>query len=200
MEWTPILTAAVGSGGALAAIISALSQRYKAKKEQKARKNHANGYRRLSEIYKTLEFVRTSVRCTRVCVLKTENGGGIPAPGCDVKSSVLYENADYTMKRELASSWQKVLLNGIWAAILQEIAANQLATLKQVDGLDPRFNFLSESDCAKVQFVLIDLTPTAMFYMSVHLDKEVDLSEKEASNIAVGARRIKQLFNSNETE
>ena len=192
VDWGTILTSVFGSGGLGVAAFQYFSKRASEKKTRHIQ----NSYARIAEVYRALESIRAATRANRVCVLKTENGGGIPAPGCDVKSSVLYENADPKMPRELQSCWQKVELNGVWAPLLHCLAVEGFANLTPNEKMGPHFDFLAESDCAKVHFVLIKLSEPAMFYLSVHLPDNIELSAYEASTMYQGARHIRQLFDS----
>lgn len=190
IDWNIVVPAVFGSGGVLAATLNYFSTRRAELRIRKVRDNYA----RIGSIFNVMNTMRASTRATRVCVLKTENGGGIPAPGCDVKSSVVYESVDPTMTRELLSTWQKVQLNGVWANILRKIANERCATLNHDANLGPHFDFLAESDCARVHFILIQLTETAMFYLSVHLATGVELSQQQESTVYQGVRQISQLF------
>jgi hypothetical protein len=190
VDWTAIIAAIFGSGGLGVALVNYLTKRQHNKDKRKAQEN----FKKLDEVYKTLERIRYATRANRVCVLKTENGGGIPKPGSDVTSSVVHENASPDMTKELMASWQKVRLNGVWAPIIKHIAEDRCATLVPIPEMGPHFDFLLESNCAKVHFVLIVQTPSAMFYMSVHLAEGIELSPQEQSEIYQGVRRLQQLF------
>lgn len=196
-ELAGILVAVFGSGGVGVAVVNYFAtrrqQKFVRERDEKIRQVQAS-FSRIAEIYKSLHALRLSTRSNRVCVLKTENGGGVPAPGCDVKSSVLYESADPSMAKELSTSWQRVPLNGTWASVLQHIAADKCADLTPAMAVSPHYDFLTESDCARVHFVLIALSESAMFYLSVHLAAGIDLSQKEQSNMYQHARRITELF------
>jgi hypothetical protein len=189
-DWNTPITVLFGSGGVGALLIKYLLDKRHARKSRRVQQSYA----RIAEVFKILQFVRLATRATRVCVLKTENGGGVPAPGCDVKSSVLYETADPSMTRELASSWQKVALNGVWAEVLKKLAVDKNVRLTPNPEMGPHYDFLAESDCATVEFALIDLTEAAMYYLSVHLAAGVELTPKEISAVHAGARRINLLF------
>ncbi len=190
VDWNIIVPAIFGSGGALVGLINLWSSRRTTNKAKQVRDNYA----RIASVYRILETIRVATRASRVCVLKTENGGGIPAPGCDVKSSILYEAADRSSTKELQSAWQKVQLNGVWAQILQQIATERCATLTPDFAVGPHYDFLRESNCAKVHFVLIDITEPALFYLSIHLDAGAELSPQQESAAHQGVRQISQLF------
>ncbi len=192
MDWGELVTTLFGASGAVWVGWRAVADFLRTREVRQVQAN----LNRIARIYQTLQTAMAATRASRICVLKTENGGGIPRPGCAVKSSVLYENAAPGGARTLQTTWQNVLLTGTWVVILRDIVDKGSASLNKTLQLSAEQDFLLESDCDKVEFIRVAVTGPAMYYLSVHLADAVELTRKEEVHLKVCARVIQTLFES----
>lgn len=190
VDWGQLVTTLFGASGAAWVGFRALADWLRAREAKKIQDNYA----RMARIYDALRVAMASTRASRICILKTENGGGIPSPGCDVKSSVLYENAAPNSAQALQANWQKVPLNGTWCALINDVVIKGNAILTRDQEFGVENDFLSTAGCDKVIFVRVSVKRNALYYMSVHLSNEVELTKNEQVQLRACARMIQAQF------
>jgi hypothetical protein len=161
--WTQAALAVVGSGS-LAALIHLARDLLR----RRAGRLYDRGYRDISSIYQNIQGLLSDTDANRVMMLKSENGGGIPSPGCIVKSSVLYEVCDSPAK-PVAQAWQLVPLDQDYASILSGVVTKGRAVIR-LDDLHPQsvtHELMRASDATHSYVFRVAATPHALLYLAV---------------------------------
>lgn len=126
--WVQLGLAVLGSGS-FAAVIHLVRDQLR----RRAGRQYDRGYGDISMIYRLIQQLLSDIPgANRVLVLKSENGGGIPAPGCTVKSSVLYEVCDSPAK-PIQEAWQGVPLDQDYSSILVKLSTEGRAVIHLSD-------------------------------------------------------------------
>lgn len=161
-EMTAIL-ALVGSGS-FAAVVGLVRDQLR----RRAGRMYERGYKDISSIYQLIQALLSDISANRVLLLKSENGGGIPSPGCVVKSSVLYEVCDSPAK-PIAQSWQLVPLDQDYSKILSQVVTEGRAVLR-LDDLHAgavTHDLMEAADATHSYVFRVAATPHALLYLAV---------------------------------
>lgn len=154
---------------------------------RRAGRLYDRGYSDISAIYQHIQGLLSELSANRVLLLKSENGGGIPAPGCIVKSSVLYEVCDSPAK-PISQSWQLVPLDQDYSAILSEVVTRGRAVIR-LDDLHEgaaTHELIKASDATHSYVFRVAATPHALLYLSVQYSS---LDEDPMDAVAYAATR-----------
>lgn len=185
--WLQIALAVVGSGS-LAAIVHLIRDLLR----RRAGRLYERGYGDISAIYQHIQALLSTTEANRVLVLKSENGGGIPRPGCIVKSSILYEVCD-SPAIPVVQAWQLVALDQDYSAILSKVVSEGRAVIR-LDDLHKgaMTHQLMKASSATHSYVFrVAATPHALLYLAVqysNLDEDdpMDAKAHAATRSALG--------------
>ena len=139
--WT-LLTQLIAGGGLVALIkaISSLVSTYREKAPSLVFKN-------MAQIYDELASLKQVLKCDRIHIVYTSNGGGIPSPGVPIYSSVLYEAASDTLQpvkekfqrllldQSYSKMMENLVVSGIWAAKINEMERGFFKDACQANGI-----------------------------------------------------------------
>ena len=163
-SWLKIVGAIAGSGS-FAAIIHLIRDQLR----RYAGRRYDRGYGDISEIYRLIQQLLSDIEgANRVLILKAENGGGIPAPGCVVKSSILYEVCDSPAK-PMSAAWQMVPLDQDYASILAKLSTDGRAVIRRSDlhGDSETHKLIEASGATHAYVFRVCATQHALLYLSV---------------------------------
>lgn len=182
--WIQVAVALLSSGSA-AAVIQIIREWLK----RRASRKYDRGYGNIRKIYQLLQTTMPEVGANRMMILKSENGGGIPAPGAQVTSSVINEVVDPPV-RSIFDAWQKVPLDEDYSRILAEVntsgSARAVASdLKESSALR---DLLVTGDSTHIFCWRICATPNALLYLSIHYSSTNDQPMGERERVT--ARRV----------
>lgn len=191
--WLQILLAVLGSGS-----VAAFIQLIRDALRRRASRLYERGYGDISAIYQHIQALLSTTSANRVLVLKSENGGGIPRPGCIVKSSVLYEVCDSPAK-PIVQAWQLVALDQDYSAILSEVVTQGRSVVRLDDLHEGAVTHkLMQASSATHSYVFrIAATPHALLYLAVQyssLDEEDPLDADALAATRGALRHIGQIF------
>lgn len=182
--WVQVGLALASSGSGVALI-----QLGREALKRRASKQYDRGYGNIRKIYQLLQSMLGEVHANRVMILKSENGGGIPAPGAQVTSSVINEVFD-PPARPVFDPWQKVPLDEDFSRIIAEVNSQSSAAVT-VDELKPTSalrDLLVTAESTHVYCWRICATPHALLYLTIHYSSTDDQPMGERDRVT--ARRV----------
>lgn len=190
--WAQALIGVLASGS-LAAIGHLVREGLK----RRASRQYDRGYGNIRRVFQLLQTTLPVVNANRVMILKSENGGGIPAPGTQVTSSVVNEVFDPPVMT-IHEAWQQVPLDQDYSRILAEVNTEGTAHAK-VDDLTRSStlrDLLVAADCSQVFFWRICATPNALLYLSIHYSStdESPMGERDRVEAGKVTRQLCQIF------
>lgn len=162
--WLQISLALLGSGS-FAAVVHLIRDQLR----RRDARRYDRGYSDISEIYTLIQGLLSGLDgANRVVVFKSENGGGIPAPGCVVHSSILYEVCDSPAK-PMFEAWQQVPLDQDYSSILAKLSSEGRAVIRLSDlHEDSITHDLFKAANATTAFVFrVCATQHALLYLAV---------------------------------
>lgn len=190
--WIQIALAILSSGS-----VAALVQLVRELLKRRTSRQYDRGYGNIRKIYQLLQTMLPQVHANRVMILKSENGGGIPAPGASVSSSVVNEVFD-PPARPVYEGWQKVPLDADYSRIVAEVNTNGHAgvlvgELKESAALR---DLLVAADSTHVFFWRICATPHALLYLSIHYSSTDDqpMGERDRVTARTTVRQLCGIF------
>lgn len=191
--WAQIVVAILSTGSA-AAIVRLIQDQLR----RRASRLYDVGYRDISRIYELAQQLLSTTAANRVLVLKSENGGGIPAPGSIVKSSVLHEVADSQLQ-PISRAWQMVPLDQDYSAILVEVNTAGRAVVRQHELHEGSLTreLLEAANASHSYIFRICATSQALLYLSVQYsspDEDDPMSAKDHAAARVALVQLGKLF------
>lgn len=151
---------------------------------------------KVADIHDELNRLNTHLKSSRILVIATHNGGGIPKIGEPLYMSVRYEVYDHPSE-PVKADWQERLIDGPYSKMLNTIISEgkySIATEDLDDGsmLKKTYNYLN----IKRNFVIpIERTNKNFYYMSVTwMDKNDPVSEEDEYAIEACVSAIKKYF------
>lgn len=191
-DWLEYVTALTGSGSVLAVVTKLTIDTIRCRRAKKS----AEVFQQFGEIYKALKGIQEQTCALRACVIKLENGGGVPEPGGSVKSSIIYEVPGKDVDAlSGAVAWKNVPLNGSWAGLVQEVISRPMVEVSSAEDISRENAFLAADEfCDKVIFIRIAVRKTAFFFLSVHLAKDIELTEVQQRGLSAHVFRLRSIF------
>jgi hypothetical protein len=191
--WIQAVVAILTSGGSLAACIQLAREILK----RRAAKKYERGYKNIHQIYQLIQQLLSSTVADRILICKSENGGGIPSPGTDVKSSVLWEVCDSDVQ-PISDSWQVVPLDQAYSLVLTNITSQGFVNVRATDlqaGTTLR-DLLTVAHTNRAAMFRICATRHALLYLSVHYASEAgeETSEHDRVEIRRVLQKLRQIF------
>jgi hypothetical protein len=179
--WVQFFLAVLGSGS-LAAVVHLVRDQLR----RRAARLYDRGYSDISEIYRLIQELLSNIPgANRVVVLKSENGGGIPAPGCVVKSSILYEVCDSPAK-PMFEAWQVVPLDQDYSSILAKLSTDGRSVIRRSDLHRDSIthDLFKAANATHAYLFRICATAHALLYLSVQYSSPDDDAMDSAAHAA----------------
>lgn len=182
--WLQIAAGLMSSGS-----FAVLVQLGRAALKRRADKQYDRGYGNICKIYQLLQEAMPELRANRLMVLKSENGGGIPAPGAHVTSSVINEVMDPPVC-SVFEAWQRVPLDQHCSRMVAEVITNGSSSAAVVDLREASTlrDLMVTADSSHVYYYRICATPNALLYLSIHYSSTDDQPMGERERVM--ARRV----------
>lgn len=166
---------AILTSGSMAALVQVARELYK----HRASKKYDSGYSHIREIYELIQQLLSDSKANRVLVLLSENGGGIPSPGTQVKTSVYHEVCDSPAK-PISEFWQLVPIDQDYASVLADINTKGHATLEVSELHETALrDLLVVGEASRVYMFRICATPHALLYLSIQYHGDEVMSEHD---------------------
>lgn len=109
----------IGSGGVGVAIFKFLTVAL----EKKRTKESNNAYLSTALIYDELAELREQLNASRVLLMFTSNGGGVPSPSKQLYTSILYEVKTPGLNA-IKRDWQRQLLDEAYVHVMRSLITN----------------------------------------------------------------------------
>ena len=166
---TTVLAASFAAGaGGVKYLVESLGR----KKKRKAAAAHIAGLKRIATIYDELnQIIASDSNITRVMVIRSSNGGNIPAPGCRIFIRVLHEAYRSLTDSIIHSNlWDERQADQHYITLVREVAQNGEAYLKaselpEESALKALYDASGTDHSSVFQ---LRLTGTEMIYLSVN--------------------------------
>lgn len=188
--WAQIAIAVFGTGGGAAALVSLAREAAKARRARQMDR----GLHDTHEIYRELQMLLHEVpQAQRIHVVKSHNGGGLPQPGNEIKSTVVYEV--FAELPSLRETWKRVPIDQEYSGILSVLSAGQWVCRKG-SRLASRsvLRDMLEEEVSLLVFVRICSTNSALWYIALHFRDCEELSEQHRAKIRQTVYRLRLLF------
>ena len=130
----------------------------------------------IRDIYYYLEIARKDLGCARAVVLKAENGGGIPKPGHQIYSSVLWESTD-AKTPSIRKKWQKQPVDEEYTKILAQLYQNksvQIYTKSMEESQLKNLYLATKIHQSQVFHIYHD--EAKFIYLSLNYEEDVDIN------------------------
>lgn len=187
--WQAVI--ALASSGTIVAGI----QLFRDLSKRRSSKRLDRGYQNIHTVYTNMQEFLSDSQANRVFVLKSENGGGIPAPGVVIKNSALFEvcSKEVTPAQD---AWQNVLLDKNYSDIIVSISTNGFhkTDVKYLDSTTNLFSLFSDCSCDRAYFYRICATPSALLYLGVYYQNESKPTAHERLEARKCAQRLCSIF------
>lgn len=153
------------------------------------------GFSNIQKVYIAMQELLSGSSCTRVLVLKSENGGGIPGPGAHVKSSVVAEICDSSVK-PIQNAWQQIAIDRVYSEILADVVSqgSHILVMKELDLNTVIRDLVEACECNMVYFLRVCATPSALFYLAVNYSEVKELDARERVGCRKTAQQIRYLL------
>lgn len=187
--------ALIGTSGGMAAIVNLL--RLWARKRRS--KHMDAGFADMNEIYQTLQNLLGEIAADRILVIKSENGGGLPRPGCTIKSSVIHEvfNGDLG---SLYESWQRVTLDHEYSHVLHILSTGEWVWRATDELARPSvLADLLEPEVKRIAFARICGTNNALWYIALHFRTEGRVDDDDRARTQRAIHKLRILFGNHQT-
>ncbi len=189
--YAQIAIAVLGTGGGAAAAIKLLKDWSRMRRS----KHMDAGFADVNELYQTLQTLLGDISADRILVIKSENGGGLPRPGCTIKSSVIHEVYNGQYLGSLYEVWQRVPLDHDYSQILSVLSTGQwvwreTSTLSHSSVIKD----LLEDDVRRLAFARICGTNNALWYIALHFRSPNKIDDKERARTQQAIYRLRVLF------
>ena len=145
--------------------------------------------------YTILNTLQRETHASRVVILATTNGGGVPTLGKNLYSSVLYEVCDLPL-RPVKRRWQKQVLDAHYTEALMRMNGSgyhELITEEMPEGT--LLHDLYEGEGVELgRIYRIYEGRTRFIYLSMNFTDTSELSPRERSMIRSAVSHLRELF------
>lgn len=182
---------AIVSSGGLVTFIALMREVLK----RRASAKQDVGYANINRVYTILTKLLTESGCNRVLIIKSENGGGIPAPGSVIKNSVLFEVCD-SMVSQLRDDWQHVHIDQGYSSLLTNVNTEGFSDVSREDmnKNSVLFEFFDAGQATQARFYRICSTDKVLIYLGAFYSHGIDLSSKDKISIRACAQELCRIF------
>lgn len=149
----------------------------------------------IKDIYHYLEIARKDLGCVRALILKAENGGGVPKPGHQIYSSILWESTD-SKTPSIRKSWQRQPVDEEYTKMLADLYQNKSVHIltKQMQDSQLKNVYLS-SDIVESQIYHIYHDEGKFVYLSLNYNEDIDTESPKHKDIERQIIvRLKEIF------
>lgn len=162
------------------------------RKKSAANKKFEAAIEKISKIYEVMNEIMVAADSSRVVLLRTTNGGGIPRPGCSLYSSIVYEV--YSQDSEpIKLLWQSQLLDESYLDIISKTISKKEIAVRTKDLKHGMLKSLYEKRGVVKSYVYsIAELPTEFLYLSVNIKS--DLAVVNEMEVLMHVNQIRALF------
>lgn len=188
--WLQLVVALVSAGS-----FTAVIQLGREVLKRRASARLDRGYGNIHKVYEHLQRLLSATNSNRVLVIKSENGGGIPVPGAQVKNSVVFEVCDSEVQ-PMSGSWQEIPLDQDYSKVLVQVNSDGIADVSVPDlrASSLLTELLEASKSVFARMSRICATPSALLYLSVHYPSGKTLESVEKIEIRRVAHKLCKIF------
>lgn len=180
------------SSGSAAAVLQIVRELLK----RRASKQYDRGYGNIRRVFQLLQSALPELHANRVMILKSENGGGIPAPGATVTSSVINEVFDPPVT-SIFEDWQSVPLDDEYSRVLAEVNAqgHASAVASELKATSMLRDLLVAGNTSHMYVWRICATPSALLYLSIHYSStDEPMHERDRVTARTLAHQLCKIF------
>jgi len=197
-----IILALIGFAGVCVTSLGTLWLKNKLENNKKdVHETFLNVIPRIHDIYTILNKLKSETNAVRVLILKTENNGGRPKAGCQLKSSVIYEVCDSPLK-PVKDTWQYQVLDEEYVHVMSEMMLDPNKRKEIIrEELDPTsilYNVYVATNVAKSVIYEIQEREKEYIYISIIYDTLTPHSPEESDSKRIYINQLRQLFKQND--
>lgn len=193
-----LATAVLGAGGVGALAWKSGTAWLSERKQLILKKRHQSGLEDITTLYQILNKILVLDSCiSRVMIVRSTNGGGIPGPGCDVTLRTVNEVYKTEEDGETFSTlWQDRRADQYCTGYLQTIARDGILHILASEIPDnatirPVYEALN---AYRSESYLIATRKDALFYLSVTFCCDSELAMKDKAVLDAAISNIRDLF------
>ncbi len=191
MAWTDLLATILAPTGIVAMIIKMMTVWIARKRAARL----TSGYASIEELFIIIQQLLQVTSAIRVLVFKSENGGGVPGPGCVVRNSVIHESNDCKHKR-IMPIWQNIELDQTYSRLISEICTKGESDLlvKDVPPQSLLADLMNVSDVGYMRCIRICATSKWLVYLAVCYTASTDVAPYHRLEILRVVTRLRTIF------
>lgn len=157
-----------------------------------------------SEVYEIMNSLVNECGVSKVLILKSENGGGVPKLGSPIYGSVVAEVVRKPSK-SILHTWQRQRVDESYNDVLNQIIKNEEGITLRTNELDDGYlkNIYLASNITESYVFLISKTKKSVVYGSIYFssncssvtNKFEDLKPEQKDYLRYAINRIREIFN-----
>lgn len=193
-----LATAVLGAGGVGALAWKSGTAWLSERKQLILKKRHQSGLEDITTLYQILNKILVLDSCiSRVMIVRSTNGGGIPGPGCDVTLRTVNEVYKTEEDGETFSTlWQDRRADQYCTGYLQTIARDGMlhilaSEIPENATIRPVYEALN---AYRSESYLIATRKDALFYLSITFCCDSELTIKDKAVLDAAVSNIRDLF------
>jgi hypothetical protein len=147
----------------------------------------------VSSIHDELERCRNRTGASRVVLLKSEDGGGVPSADRAVRTTAMYDSVEDPLPA-MARGWVAVPADGSYAQVLAQLVRSgqvPVLTADLPEGSPLRDKYEAEG-VARALFQLVGASRKAVFYLVGDYTAEAAVGAADRDNLRAAAGRVHQ--------
>jgi len=190
-DWTAVILALVGSGG----LGTAVWKTYESYLKRTQWKQYIKYMDDAARILDILNETHQNMQCSRVLLMYTSNGGGVPQAITPIYATALFEVKDVDLE-EVKSSFQNFLIDGAHIKMLRQVASG-VPYDSSPENMEDGFlkKFYTEEGVVRARFMEVHRTKYRYYYLVIkwndtdtipgdrHIDVMTSVHVSELSNL-----------------
>lgn len=192
--WWVYLLGVLISSGVLTGAFAAVSRFLASLRRRRGVKELGRTFAAQAELNSALNDVRAVMGACRASILKSTNGGGIPSPGKQLYTSVVYESYsnDGDSTRDL---WQNMPVDAPYSQLLSDLYEKKAVNMR-TDLMHPGdLKSLYRSTGVEMATVRkIGCSDRAMYYLSLNYKRARELADGEMITLRAAVAHMARLF------
>ena len=189
-SWWQLVIALISVAGTVLASVKSVQ----AFLRKRASSKWDQSYTDIRDIYQAIQNLLAETPASRVMVMKSENGGGIPTPDGVVTNSVTYEVNDPGVD-PVQKFWTDVRLDAVYSDIIMAVSTKGVSDISASElSSGDLYDFFEACECANARLVRICATRSALLYLCVCLGKDATLEASDRLRIGATARELCGIF------
>lgn len=150
----------------------------------------------MHEVYTTLSVMLKELGAARVLVLRSENGGGLPQPGAQLYSSVVYEAVNPPLQ-PIRGQWQGQQIDQEYITLLENVCHTKYVCLDTTEMVEESLlgNLYRAHGITFAEVALLQISKGHVLYLSINYDRALDKDDpSHRESFRVGYLRLRQIF------